>query len=105
MGRFYGAYISHFYCRAVFGVGEIVVCWGVIIKLIDADVFSIHMGLLKTIGNVTIIVSISFVIFTFNFTGIILSPPCYSPPPPGPLYQVSYFPRHPLGSLFPFFLL
>ena len=82
MGRFYGAYISHFYCRAVFGGGEIVVCGGVIIKLIYADVFSIHMGLLKTIGNVTIIVSISFVIFTFKLTGIPFTPPWYSPPPP-----------------------
>ena len=46
MGRFYGAYISHFYCRAVFGGGETVVCGGIIIKLVDAYLFAIHMGLL-----------------------------------------------------------
>ena len=33
------------------------------------------MDLLQTVGNVTIIVSISFVIFTFKFTGILFPPP------------------------------
>ena len=54
----YGASIRHFKCRAVFAGFDTVVCGGVIINIIDANVFTIHMGSLQTIGNVTILVLI-----------------------------------------------
>ena len=81
----YGASIRHFKCRAVFAGVDTVVCGGVIINIIDANVFTIHMGLLRTIGNVTILVLISFVISTFKFTGILFHPPRNPPPSPGTL--------------------
>ena len=61
MGCLYGPSIIQFYCRAVFGGGDSVLCLcvcvgGVFINFIDTDMFAIHMVLLRPRGGVTIIV-------------------------------------------------